>query len=499
MVINFLIRTGDYVVDFLISRPVKKYRWVNFIVLSLLYGEGLNQWGKFLNWGRGSLSFHDWSSITLPRLTFLQNAMVKGLLPLHTANTEALGGITSRFMAIPDAILSPQIIFLRFLSLDTFIIFQFGLMYTLGFLGLLQLRRKFELSALAFTSIFLLYNFNGHILAHFSVGHFTWGGSFLFIWFALLIIELLENKTGWRWVTKFSILLLIILLQGSYHQFVWCILFMVFLAIFSIKNITQIIKGIIFSILISMVRILPPFILLGKFDNQFIGGYREILTIINSLIHFQIANSTPSLEDVSAGFSAWETTIFIGVVGTAFLFYFGFWRAASNSSTTHNHKLILLPSLCIAFLSLEKVYQMIRVLFPLPLLTGERVSSRMIGLAFVMVPVVATIEFQAWLNQSKASKVAIVISILLLLFEINDLWRNYILWSVISVVSEFPVQGYAASQWYVANDWGDIQYLSLILIGLAISIFSLVFLIYMSLRENHPHSKKIESTNDRPV
>jgi hypothetical protein len=150
----------------------------------------------------------------------------------------------------------------------------------------------------------------------------------------------------------------------------------------------------------------------------------------------------------------------------------------------------LLPTLCIAFLSLEKVYQTIRVLFPLPLLTGERVSSRMIGLAFIMILVLATIEFQSWLNQSKASKIMIMISFLLLLFEINDIWRNYVLWCVTSVSVEFPVQGYTASQWYVANNLADTQYISLIVIGLVISVLSLVFLIYMDWREFHYQSGK---------
>ena len=499
MIIDFLTRTVNNVIDFLVSEPVKKYRWINLVFLSLLYGGGLYQWGKFLDWGRNNLSFHDWLYITLPRLTFLQDAMEKGLLPLHTANTEALGGITTRFMAIPDVILSPQIILLRYLSLGTFIVFQVSLIYTIGFLGLLQLRRKLGLSALAFASMFLLFNFNGHILAHFSVGHFTWGGSFLLSWFALFVIELIEGKTGWRWVTKFSILLFVILLQGSYHQYVWCILFMLFLAIFSIKNIGQIIKGVAFSILICTVRVLPPFILLGKFDNQFLGGYRETLTIINSLIHFQTIYSPIGLEDASDGLSTWESTIFIGVIGTAFLLYLGIWRAAVSPHATHNHKVILFPALCIAFLSLGKVYQTVRVLLPLPLLTGVRVSSRLIYLAFIMVLVLATIELQAWLNQSKASKFKVMIPLLLLLFELNDIWQNFILWSVINVAGGFPVQGYTASQWYVANDWGDTPYLSLIVWGLAISTFSIVFLLYMIWKENHHHSKKLEYINDRSM
>ena len=490
MITSFLTRAGNGVVDFLISQPVKKYRWVNLAFLSLLFGGGLYQWGSFLSWGRGNLSFHDWAYITLPRLTFLKDAMMRGLLPLHTANTEALGGITTRFMAIPDVILSPQIIMLRFLNMGRFLIFDIGLMYTLGFIGLLLLRKKYGLSAIAFTSIFLLYNFNGHILAHFSVGHFTWGGSFLFSWFALFIFELIEGKTGWRWVTKFSILLFIIFLQGGYHQFVWCILFMLFLAIFSIKNIVQISKGVLFSLLVSMVRILPPFILLGKFNEQFKGGYREALTIINNLIHFQTIYSPIGIEDVSAGLSTWESSFFIGAIGTAFLFYFGIWRTVTNSNATQNHKVILLPALCITILSLGLVYQTIRELLPIPLITGERVSSRMLGLAFVMVLVLATIEFQAWLNQSKAVKITIMFTSLLLLFGINDLWQNFRLWCVSNVAGGFPVQGYDASRWYVANNWADTPYLSLIAIGLVISIFSLVFLLTMSWKANPYHGKK---------
>jgi hypothetical protein len=488
--INFLSRTGNTAVEFLVSPPIRKFRWVNLVCLSLLFGGGLYQWCKFLNWGRGPLNFHDWAEITAPRLTFLQDAMIRGLLPLHTAYTEALGGITTRFMAIPDVILSPQIILLRYLDLSAFIIFQLSLMYTLGFWGLLLLRKKFELSILAFTYIFLLYNFNGHILAHFSVGHFTWGGNFLFIWFTLFVFELIEGKTSWRWVTKFAILLFAILLQGSYHQFVWCILFMLSLAIFSIKNIVTIIKGVAFSILISMVRLLPPFILLGKFNNQFIEGYRDTLSILNCLTHLQIPRSQTAFEDVSAGMSTWESTIFVGVIGAAFLIYFGFRRTTTNANSNHSYKLLLLPALCLTFLSLERVFETFRKLLPLPLLTGERVSSRIFSLAFIVILVLATIEFQSWLNQSKASKITILIPVLSLLLEVNDLWQNYVLWSVGRVSGEFPVKGYSASQWYVANNWGDTQYLSLIVLGFIISMVSLVFLICKLWTDNINQSEK---------
>ncbi len=481
---------GRAVLDFLISPPTKKYRWVNLAFLALLFIAGLYAWGRFLNWGRGNLSFHDWAYITLPRLTFLKDAVTRGLLPLHTANTEALGGITTRFMAIPDVILSPQIILLRFLNLGRFLIINVGLLYALGFIGLLVLRRRYGLSNLAFMAIFLFFNFNGHILAHISVGHFNWVGSFLFSWFALLVFELLESKTDWRWVAKFSVLLFVILLQGSYHQFVWCILFMCFLAVFSIKHIVPIAKGVGFALLISMVRILPPFILLGKFDNQFIAGYHDALSMFSSLLHFQSIYSPIGLLDPSAGLSVWEWTIFIGVIGTFFLFYFGMWRPISNPAD-NQRKVILLPALCLAFLSLDRVYLAVRTLLPLPILTGERISSRMVYLAVIMLLILATIEFQSWLNGSRSSKLVLMVPILLLLLAINDLWQNFTLWSVTNVKGGFPEQGYDPTQWFVANDWSDRPYLTLILIGSVVTILSLAFLIYKSLKANQPKAQNI--------
>jgi hypothetical protein len=494
---KFLTGIGNTALEFFISPPVKKFRWANLVFIILIFAAGFYYWGNFFSWFKGSLAFHDWSYITLPRFTFLKDAMEKGILPLHTANTDALGGITTRFMAVPDVILSPQILLLRYMNTGRFLLLDIALLYTLGFIGLLMLRRKYGLSPLAFTALFLLYNFNGHLLAHFAVGHFTWGASFLFSWFALFVLELIEGKTGWRWVAKFSILLFVILLQGGYHQFVWCILFMLFLAIFSFKNIAQIIRGVLFSLLLSMVRILPPFILLGKFNNAFSGGYHEAWTIINNLLHFQTVYYPRGLGEIGGGLTTWESTIYIGILGTAFLFYFGIWRAVNSADDSSNRKVILLPSLCLAFLSLDKVYEIARTIFPIPLLTGERIASRMVSLSLVILLVLAVIEFQIWLNQSKASRILVLIPFVLLLFEINDIFQNYILWSVANVAGGFQEQGYDASQWYVANDWGDTSYLILILIGFIVTVLSLAFLIYMTWREKrNQNSLQMASTQN---
>ena len=203
------------------------WHWLPRIWYGLLFLAGLYLWGWFLNWGGGLTTYHDWAEITAPRMVFLQKAMQQGVLPLHISDPFPLGNITLRFMSIPDVILSPQIVLLRYVEISTFILLDTWLMCGLGFLGLLLLAKKFQLSPLTFTILFALYNFNGHILAHYSVGHLTWGGNFLFSWFVLLIFERLDSEGGsWRWATKTALLCFLIFLQGSYHQFVWLLIFL---------------------------------------------------------------------------------------------------------------------------------------------------------------------------------------------------------------------------------------------------------------------------------
>ena len=144
---------------------------------------------------------------------------------------------------------------------------------------MLLLRRRFELSLLAFTILFTLFNFNGHILAHASVGHATWGGYFLFAGFAVLIFDLLEGQANWRWVAKVVFLSALILLQGSYHQFIYVLFFLGLLAL-SVPHLFWWLAATMgFAILVSMVRILPAALLIGEFSNYFIAGYPLGLSI----------------------------------------------------------------------------------------------------------------------------------------------------------------------------------------------------------------------------
>ena len=108
--------------------------------------------------------------------------------------------------ALPDVILSPQVLLLKWLSVGSFVLVDTWLMILLGWIGLLRLRRRFSLSLLSFTWLSLLFYFNGHILSHYAVGHVTWGGYFLLSWFAELVFSLIDGEKGAVWEAKMALL-----------------------------------------------------------------------------------------------------------------------------------------------------------------------------------------------------------------------------------------------------------------------------------------------------
>ena len=82
------------------------------------------------------------------------------------------------FLAIPEVVASPQIFLLAWLPVKKFFIANLLIQYVVACLGLWVLWRKLNLSVFAFLIVFALFQFNGHIVAHQSAGHVSWGGYF---------------------------------------------------------------------------------------------------------------------------------------------------------------------------------------------------------------------------------------------------------------------------------------------------------------------------------
>ncbi len=168
------------------DRPEKL---LNFLLLFLIFCFGFLFWIKFLNYGEIPNDQLDWLQVTYPRLQTLQQSISDYQLPFHIADPFGVKEVTDRFLVIPDLILSPDILLLRFISVPKFILIHLLLCYCLGFLGFMKIKERFLLSFTAFFPLFLLFNFNGFIISHLSVGHLTWGAYFLLPFFINIILD----------------------------------------------------------------------------------------------------------------------------------------------------------------------------------------------------------------------------------------------------------------------------------------------------------------------
>jgi len=456
----------------------RRYRWFGAAWLVALFLGGALLWGKFLNWGNIPFDFHDWAEVNAPRLAFVRDAVIKGVLPLHMPDGSALRNVTDRFMSLPDVILSPQVILMRWMEVGPFVLVNTLLFYALGAWGLLWFRRRFQLGLVPFTALFLLFSFNGHILTHMSIGHITWNGYFLFPWALALVFRLLDGDHSWRWVAKMALLLFFMFINGSYHHFVWVLLFLGILAVSSWKHFFTIVKAGLFAVLLSLVRILPCALQLKSFDDEFLGGYPTLMDVLSSLVTVKFPTQSLEVRSMLSPLGWWEYSLYLGLIGTVFLAFFGVYRWIKNSLPQHGYPDLLLPVLGVALLSLGRIYRLLLV-FPIPLLSGERASIRMLILPLVILLILAAVELQTWLRQHSLRAVEEVAGLGLLLALGHDLWQHLKVWQVTNAFTAFPTTPVNLAIKVVANH-PDPVYTTTLAIGAAASLVSLVALLLLA-------------------
>ena len=481
-ILSALLRQLDRLLNGLFN-PVQSAlpAWVDYGIGAALYALGLALWGKFLNWGRIPFDFHDWAEVNAARLAFTRDAVIKGVLPLHMPDASALRGITDRFMALPDVILSPQVYLMKWMDVGTFVLVDTLLFYSLGFLGLLLLRRRFRLGWVAFGLLFLTFNFNGHILLHYSIGHVTWAGYFLFPLVVVLIFQLLDGDRSWAWAARMAQLLFFMYLQGSFHQFVWVLLFLGLLVLGSWKFWAPVLKAGLFAVLLSLVRILPPVLHFREFDSEFLGGYPTLMDMGRALVELRFPAQALEGRNMFTSLGWWEFSLYLGAAGTLFLLGFGVWAWVQRRNPAHGYPALLLPVVGVGLLSLGWVYRLVRFI-PIPLLSGERASVRMLILPVVVLLVLAALELQTWLNQRKWSAVERAAMLAVPLVVFHDLWQNLKAWQVTNAFPAFPNTPVNLAIKIVANH-PDPAYTNVVALGAAASLISLVVLLGLVWRE----------------
>jgi hypothetical protein len=465
---------------------IQKNIYLTWACLLGLFLGGAYLWTVFIHRGASQMDYTDWAAITGPRLTLVQDAMHQGTLPFHSAHNSALKG-TPRYFSVPDVFASPQFILLGYLTIEQFTVVNTLLLYGLGFWGLLRIRSRYHLSLLPFSLLFLLFNFNGEILAHFTVGHVTWWSNFLFSWFILWILDVVQDGGGWPWVLKTSLLLLVIFLQGGYHQFVWSLFFLGLIGLSYPRYFLLMLKTAIAAVALSLVRLLPIVLEAGKFQPANYGGYPTLLSIWTSLsVPDQPLVSLPVIvQNYYLTLNSWELTVYVGLSGAFFLLGFGVFYLLKDQQRPSLARM-LLPCTGMLLLSMGLIFSYLRTYLPLPIFTGERVAARIIILPFLTVLVLASIQCQRWLD-GRPGLVLRWLCVAGLALEVNDLAINFQVWRTSNSARLFSPKNFDPTRWYIANNYQDTPYLNALAVGLLLSLLSLVALIILSRWEKRSH------------
>jgi hypothetical protein len=465
-------------------------QWVTRAYVVVLAVAGVAAWMYFLGFGRTELDFHDWADITIPRLTFLQEAIRAGELPLHMERSNALHGLTGRFLAIPDVITTPQLLLLTRVSIPTFVLLDVVIHYALGLLALLALRRYFDWSLFAFTSAFLLILFNGHVLAHYSVGHFTWGSYFLFPFIALVLFRFLDGESSWKLLAWFAAAICYMMLAGGEHHVTWTLLLIALLVPFCWSRAGWLLTAIAAAVLLSAVRLVPPALELQSFkDAGFVTdvtGYPSLWHLLISLVSLRREVAVPHTE-LPANLiwfdqRFWEFNVYVGAIGFAMLtFGVYLWLRAERP----RYPQLIVPLFAVAALSMGSLYRLPRW-SGVPLLQGERATSRMFALVLVFLAILAMTHLDRWLRDA-FDKTALTrahgVALAALIFLAIDLSASVRLQRVAISSGLF---GRSPFNMAVLSHVSDPIYSEVIAAGVLVSVTTAALLVVLVWRESRP-------------
>ncbi|MGB0452647.1 MAG: hypothetical protein ACPGJV_02960 [Bacteriovoracaceae bacterium] len=321
---------------------------------------------------------YDWSK-NLKYLSTIKEAFETKTLPWFTV--EFFQGSQS-FLANPEVTFTPLTPFIHYFKTPgnfdhintVFILF-------IGFLGTLLLKRQFKLNWLSYAILFLLFFFNGQIIARMHRGHLMWYGYFLLPYLYCFFENLRLSPKKFTIHDLYLVFTLSVLIFfGSLHILLIFTLFYMLYALFNKFCPKKVLVSYGLLAGLSAIRTIPAvFEFLGKRkDGNFLHPFRSI----DQLFHGLLVAEKPSYHNPWGG--EWvEHNFYIGFIGFGFLLYFVYRHR--NEAYIKNY---FLPFIVLTLISIGPIYKLVQSLH-IPVYSGIRVSTR-----FLTIPLIFFI-FQA--------------------------------------------------------------------------------------------------------
>ena len=475
--------------EFLFLPPSKEYlsKIGSYFVLGISYLAGMFHWAWLMNYGRIEIRFIDWQMF-FDFYKVIQEALAEKTIPYFMPYFYKG---TNQFLAIPATDLSPTVFLLSYLTVEEFFLTQLLVLYSLGFLGSLWLKKRFKWSLFAFIIFFLIFNLNGHIVSHLAIGHWLWISYFLFPFFIVWILRLTEGDVSLRHGTRLAWVLFGMLLLGGVHPFVWCLIFLGILCLYRREYFKPILTGVGLSLVFSAYRIFPAMINYTGYENTFVAGFASIPEFLESMISIKnyITVLGPVLGEMN-NLGWWEVDHYIGTLGFGVILYFGIYlrRIKQEGWETHDYRVLDAPMVVMTVLCFSYIYGIITQL-PIPLITVERLSSRFFIIPLLLLLTLSCTGIQQWLNRWKPDGNIILLMLSGILLEGLVLLSHSFTWQVKILQTKLGTVPFVDP----VSDWAksvEEYYVSTVQISYSISLIAILAFVAGSIYFNRKARKK---------
>jgi hypothetical protein len=323
-------------------------------------------------------------------LAVLQQAVREARLPWVLSEPIVF---SRKFLAIPETCLSPQVALLVALTPGAFVLANTLLLHAAFCAGVVALARRFRLALVPATAFYLLAGFNGHVVAHLAVGHSMWAGFLLLPAFLLPLVSLAEDEAAPRAPILAALAMAAILFQGALHVFTWCVLLLVLFAAFNPSRWRPVAQALAWTAGAAALRLLPAVLVARRREAAFLSGYPSIGALARSFATI-LPPDGPKRGGAFGAVSPWELDAYVGPAGLALLVA-GLVLFVRRSPPAGLARLGG-PIAVMAVLALGDagvVFELSR----LPLLSAERVTSRLVALPLVTAALMAAVGLdRAW-------------------------------------------------------------------------------------------------------
>ena len=329
-------------------------------------------------------------------LAVLQQAVREGRVPFFL--TEPI--IFSRkYLAIPETCLSPQALLLAVLPPGPFVLANVLILYGAFVGGMELIRRRYALSLVPFAFLFLLAGVSGHVSAQMAVGHSMWTGALLLPFVLLGTCALVEDDASRATPLWLALALLAILLQGALHVFAACVLFLLLLAAFNPSRARAVALTLAWTAALGGVRLLPAVFVARRREPAFLTGFPSLVDLARGLLTI-LPPEAPKHGGFFGRISPWEYDLYVGPAGVAFLMV-GVWLAfrGFEALPAGAERRLYGPMAVMAILAYGDAGVLLD-LSGVPLLSAERVTTRLLALPLLLLALLAAIRVERALRSA---------------------------------------------------------------------------------------------------